>query len=376
MQPAEKENIIVVKVGSSVLTKEADLDREAMLRIVLDIAKIVREQTAKIVLVSSGSKLIGKHRLQDAKGFKTGSASLNQVYSSVGQADLIHAYQDFFNALGVDIAQGLMTRRDFGSLDRYTSMRDVLTALLNTKIVPILNDNDLLTDEEVSFSDNDQLAAYVCAMLNAQRLVVLSDVDGLLDSPERVGGKTVPKVTNTQDARKKLWGRRKRDQSAGGMHSKIDTAELMMEFGIPMQLVNGKSPGVVQSVVEEGSQEGTIFVREDEEKKATVTRTQRWLRAGAIPQGQIRVSTMIAELLRHGRRASVLSIGVEEVTKPFGDKEVVEILDEEGIHLGLGVARMPSDEIHVNRQEEIDGTTKSQVVIHSDKIAPSQLPST
>lgn len=361
------DNITVVKIGSSTLAHETDLDLEAMRNIVTDIAQLVREDIAKVVMVSSGSVLIGKHRLgASLKGLRTGDATINQVCSTVGQADLIHAYQELYNAEGIDIAQGLITRRDFSIRSRYASMRDALFALLKLGRVPILNDNDLLTDEEVEFTDNDQLAAFVSAMLDAQRLIILSDVEGLLDAPPRLGGKVIPKVTDPEAVKQYLWGRRK-EQSAGGMPSKIETAILMSEFGIPMHLVNGKKPGVIKRVMD-GEPEGTYFAIE-EEPNVPRTEWQRWLRVGAVSSGAIRLSTMISDLLCHKRRTSIVSMGIEEIVKPFREGEVVDVLDENGNLIGRGVARMSSDELKVGDERELDGKTVSPTVIHYKKFA-------
>lgn len=366
MADLDLDNITVVKIGSSTLAHETDLDLEAMGNIVKDVAQLMREKIANIVMVSSGSVLIGKRRAGDAlKGLRTGDAKINQICSTIGQADLIHAYQELFSKEGMDIAQGLITRRDFSVRSCYNSMRDTLLTLLRLGRVPILNDNDLLTDREVSFSDNDQLAAYVSAMLDAQRLIILSDVEGLLDAPPRRGGKVIPQVSDPEEAKKYLWGRRK-DQSAGGMPSKIDTAILMGEFGIPMYLVNGKKPGVIGRVMR-GEPEGTFFSAGD--PRSTPSQLQRWLRVGAVSEGAIQVSTVIADLLRHGRRASVLNIGIEQIVKPFRNGGIVDVLDEDGVLLGRGRARMASDELHVQDEQEIDGKKDSPVVIHADKFA-------
>ncbi|MDD4762184.1 MAG: glutamate 5-kinase, partial [Candidatus Pacebacteria bacterium] len=190
MNDIDPHNLSVVKIGSSTLAHESGVNREVMRNIVTDISALVKARVAHIVIVSSGSVRIGKSQLGSRlKGLKTGAATANQICSTVGQADLVHAYEELFKAQGLDIAQGLITRRDFSIRQRYASMRDALLALLKVDRVPILNDNDLLTDEEVEFTDNDQLAAYVTAMLDAQRLIILSDVEGLLDAPPRVGGK-------------------------------------------------------------------------------------------------------------------------------------------------------------------------------------------
>ncbi|HAI98302.1 TPA: glutamate 5-kinase [Candidatus Peribacteria bacterium] len=363
------DNITVVKIGSSTLAHESGLDLATMRHIVTDIAQLVRENIAKVVMVSSGSVRIGKHSLgDDVRGLKTGKATLNQVCSTIGQADLIHAYQDLFHREGLDIAQGLITRRDFSIRQRYESMRDVLLTLLRVNRIPILNDNDLLTDEETDFTDNDHFAAYVSAMLDAQRLIILSDVEGLLDGPPRAGGKVISQITDAEDAKKYLWARRK-DQSSGGMPSKIDAAILMREFGIPLYLVNGKKPGVIGRVMR-GEHEGTFF--SSDEPVAQASQLQRWLRVGAVGTGKIELSTVIADLLRHGRRASVLSIGIEKILAPFKKGDIIDVCDESGSLLGRGVAQIDADGIRVGDERELDGRSKSPIVIHWEKFGSTK----
>jgi glutamate 5-kinase len=370
MNDIDPHNLSVVKIGSSTLAHESGVNRGVMQNIVTDISALVKARVAHIVIVSSGSVRIGKSKLGSRlKGLKTGAATANQISSTVGQADLIHAYEELFKAQGLDIAQGLITRRDFSIRERYASMRDALLALLKVDhIIPILNDNDLLTDEEVEFTDNDQLAAYVTAMLDAQRLIILSDVEGLLDAPPRIGGKIIRRVTNPEDARQYLWWRRKK-QSAGGMPSKIDTAILMGEFGIPMYLVNGRKPHVIERVLN-GEEEGTVF--ESGTTTTSASLLQRWLRAGAMGAGAIELSTVIAQLLRNGRRASVLSIGIEEILRPFRKDEVVDVYDESGQLLGRGMAQRDSDALIVGDERQLDGQVKSPIVIHWQKFAAFQ----
>lgn len=335
---SKEPEVVVAKIGSRVLSKGDDLDMTVIEQVTEDVAHLVNNDIANVVLVSSGSVLIGKHRLEQTPNVPKMTGSLEkQVASTIGQVDLVHSYEEEFRKRKIDTAQGLVTRRDFSLRDRYNSMREVLLSLLKMKKVPILNENDLLSDEELEFSDNDQLAAYVSAMVNAHRLVILSDVEGLLDAPPRLGGKIVPKVEDIAEARKLIWGKRKKEISAGGMESKIDTAELMMDLGIPLHLVGGKNPGILRSVVE-GNQEGTLF--ECDQGSADLKDVERWLKTGAVARGRIAVSTYIADLLRQGRHPNVLSAGVEEVSESFNEGDVIEILDEVGNSLGKGIAHI------------------------------------
>lgn len=367
VKKSKETDIVVAKIGSRVLSKGDDIDMKVIEQVTDDISHLVQNNVANVVLVSSGSVLIGKHRLAQTPNVpKMTGALLKQVSSTIGQVDLVHSYEEEFRRRGIDTAQGLVTRRDFSLRDRYNSMRDVIRSLLHMKKVPILNENDLLSDEELEFSDNDQLAAYVSAMVNASRLVILSDVDGLLDAPPRMGGKIVPKVEDIAEARKLIWGKRKKEISAGGMESKLNTAELMMDLGIPMHLVNGKKTGVLRSVVE-GNQEGTLFEAVHEE--SDFSDIERWLKTGAVARGRIVVSTYIADLLRQGRHPNVLSIGVEDVQESFQEDDVVEVLDESGTLLGKGVARIGSQDFTLNKDDEIEGKQKSEVVIRAAKFA-------
>lgn len=217
---------------------------------------------------------------------------------------------------------------------------------------------------------NDQLAAYISAMVNATRLVILSDIDGLLDAPSRLNGKIIPLVEDIDEARELIWGKRKKEISAGGMDSKLNTAELMMDLGIPMHLVNGKRPGVLRSVVE-GQPEGTLFYAKPDDS-ADLSSLQVWLRTSAIAKGRIIVSTYIADLLRQGRHPNILSVGVEEVQQPFEEGDVVEVQDESGKHLGKGVARLSSEAFTLKGEGEIEGREKSAVLIRAAKFAGLQ----
>ncbi|MFA6523651.1 MAG: glutamate 5-kinase [Candidatus Peribacteraceae bacterium] len=372
MSDLDLDNVVVVKVGSSVIAHESDIDLTAMQRIVNDIADIVLSKIAHVVLVTSGAVSIGKRRMgPDAVRIqKKGEASISQIAYTIGMSELISAYRNLFTTRGVHIAMGIITRRDFSIRERYVQTRDALLSLLWMGHVPILNDNDLVDQGQRGFSNNDHLAAYAAAQVNARRLVLLSDEDGLMDAPPSQNPKVITRVTNPVDARKYLWGKDRRDVSklepgAGGMPSKIDTAILMNEFGIPMHLANGRKPGVLKRILN-NEPEGTIFA-DEEQGGREFTSIQRWLRAGAEPVGKIHLSTVIADLLRHGKRSSLLSMGIEKVERPFRKGDVVEAFDESGVLLGRGVAEADSMDLKVADERILDGQQQSPTVIHWKK---------
>ena len=355
----QKKKLIVIKIGTHVLHQENGLNNQIISNVVKNISEFL-PQNYQFIIVSSGAVASGKKLIQINK--KLTHTRSEQIYAAVGQVDLINTYQKYFNKYQIKTAQALFTRRDFSDRDRYLSMKEVLKQLLNNNIVPIINENDVLCTEELNFSDNDQLSAYVSAMLNADYLLILSNVEGLYDAHPQEGGKLVKKINKITPQVKSWASTKKSDLGRGGMPSKLETAKFIMDLGIPMYLASGHTPNIVKKIIT-GKKIGTIFNNTQNKETNSL---KRWLKMGAIPSGTIVVCNFIADLLEQGRRASILSIGIEEIKKPFKKGDIVQVINEKEQIIGLGMAKISSAEFKIKEQKEINGQKKSKIIIHTD----------
>lgn len=250
---------LVIKVGTNVLTTEGGaLDKLVIQQLVNQIAEL-RKQNIQVVLVSSGAVGAGKTLIQLAN--TQDEVTSRQIFSSVGQAKLMGIYASCFSEYDITCAQVLATKEDFSaSMEHYKNMKNCLFGLLEEGIVPIVNENDVVSLEELMFTDNDELAGLMAFMIEAEALFILSNIDGVYDGhPEDKTSKVIDIVPFGDESFEKFVQTGKSSGGRGGMQSKFDTAKRVTEKGIQMHIVNGKINGVVLSLVK-GERVGTIFL--------------------------------------------------------------------------------------------------------------------
>ncbi|NDK07906.1 glutamate 5-kinase [Candidatus Gracilibacteria bacterium] len=344
--------IYVIKIGSNVLLGENGIDEEIINNLALKVSKL-KNNGIKVVLVSSGAVAMGKKKMgtNTIKGLTKDECG--QIFSSIGQTRLMDTYTRYFDKYDIIISQALLTRRDFSDRERYNSIKKVLFTSLELGIVPIINENDVLSVEELDFSDNDELGALLAAMIGADKLIILSNINGLYDSFPN--GNLIKKVEKIDKSILSMVGVDKSSMGKGGMESKLKTAKMMMDLGIKMYIANGKNKDTIEKIYN-NSNPGTVFESIEEKK---VDSLRKWLKAGAVPTGKLQVSTIIADLLKSGKRASLLEIGVEKVEKEFVKGDVVGVFDMEGCCIGYGIAKIDSNEIDKYSEER-------KIVIHTN----------
>ena len=257
---------IAIKIGSLVLTRSnGQLNSKAIKHIVCDVAKIIKNGNKKVVIVSSGAVSSGRVTEVLQGDFHVDVKNQDkhivraQILASIGQSKLIAFYAEEFKKHGLVCAQILVTRLDFAKRKRFLSLRTVIRNLLNLNIMPIINENDVLCDEELDFSDNDQLAYMVSKMLSIDKLIILTNVEGVYDrSPKKVGAKLLSKIDDIKevfkniDDEKNIFGR-------GGMKSKLQIAQLVTSFGIPMHIVSGFKENAASDIILNNKPIGTFF---------------------------------------------------------------------------------------------------------------------
>jgi glutamate 5-kinase len=356
---------VVLKLGSSVVTTERGLDRKTIRSVVDDIISC-RKEGYEFIIVSSGAVAAGVRRLMLPGGAK--SIPQKQAAASVGQTRLMAAYEDAFSSHGVKAAQMLLTRDDLAGRQRYLNARNTLTTLLSWGVIPIINENDTVVVDEIKFGDNDNLSALVATLAEADLLLVLTDMEGLMDCDPRSNPEAclIPLVERLTPDIKRLAGESTSQMGRGGMTSKLQAAEKAGLTGIPTVIAKGKTPKVVSRVVS-GESLGTLILP----AKERISARKHWLRYNLEPEGTIFVDEGAATAIGTQGK-SLLPIGVTSVSGHFDPGAAVEIMDPRGLPVARGLVNYSSEEIKriLGRcTAEIDwvlGYRRNDEVAHAD----------
>ncbi len=363
---------IVVKLGTNLLTAGTErLDLEVMATIVGQIARLKQKGHA-VILVSSGAVAAGRHRIGDAP--KLPRSGVRQVWAAVGQSILMDSYDQLFQWHGITVAQTLVTRGDLQNRLSYLNARNTLLALMELGVVPIVNENDVVAVEELegaSFGDNDTLSALVANLVDADALVILSDVDGLYTAnPARdSSAKLLPLVTRIDASTEDMAGKEIDARSRGGMITKIQAAKLATASGVSVIIANGRAHDVLPRLAS-GEQIGTLFT-------ATSTKVEsrkRWMLSGLSRRGVLVVDAGAAQALRDGNR-SLLPAGVSDVQGDFQRGDIVSIRDGAGKEIACGMVNYGMDEVRQvkgMRSGEIEavlGFSYGDEVVHRNNLA-------
>lgn len=344
---------VVIKLGTSTVTgSQGELSLERIEPIVHSIAAL-QTKGRQVILVSSGAVGLGRgwlglhpSRLKDIV--------TKQACAAVGQSLLMEAYKRLFGGYGVKIAQVLLTEEDFSNWRRYSNLRRTMEKLMGFGVLPIVNENDTISTAEletvgdsprsVAFSDNDRLAALVMSGLEADALILLTNVDGLLNTEtfakrRRAGSGSHPQVIQlisqvTPELRSLASG--PSQSGRGGMMTKLEAAEIAMNCGGVAVIANGSRAETLPRIFA-GEPEGTVFLPSNRMKGK-----RRWLAYAAGVRGRVVVDAGAQRAITRGK-ASLLSSGVVRVEKPFGPMDVVSIANVEGNEFARGIANCASE---------------------------------
>lgn len=358
---------IVVKVGTNVLSKlddSLDLDRIESL---CDQVLRILDSGRKVVMVSSGAigagmGLLGlKHRPKDLPHLQAAAAT--------GQAHLIRLYNDCFQRRGYHAAQLLLTANDFKNRVRYLNVRNTLNTLFEYQVVPIINENDTVSIDEIKFGDNDQLAAMVTGLMESPLLVILSVVRGLFDGdPSKSGSKLIPLVESWNESLRSLAVESKSSRGTGGMQSKLDAVRIATAVGEDVILADGTLPNVLDEILT-GHDIGTLFLG----KYKAVPAWKRWIGFTMKPKGRFRLDSGARHAVEH-KGKSLLAAGIKSVVGEFTRGEVVALEDELGHEFARGLSNFDSREARLvagKKTTEIAkvlGDVPYAEVIHRDNL--------
>lgn len=351
---------IVVKLGTNVLRNDDGyVSLPRVYSFIENIATLVKSGK-EVIIVTSGAVGLGKKRL----GLEnTQGTAIKQACAAIGQGKLMSIYENGFDTYGLTAAQILLTEDDFSVRERYLSLRTTFNKLLELGVIPVINQNDTVStldvtlrlvkeDLQVCFSDNDKLSALVASELDADLLIILSDIDGLYDDNPKTNpeAKLIKSVSEVDDKILALASGVS-DGGRGGMETKLRAARLVTRFGGKVLIANGKQPYIIKRIFD-GEDLGTMFLPSNE----NLSDKKRWIGYATNIIGKIIVNDGAKQALISGEK-SLLPIGVIEIKNSFKKGDVISILDEDKNEFARGIVNYDSD------------SCKKVIGCHSDNIA-------
>ncbi|MCH7859223.1 MAG: glutamate 5-kinase [Candidatus Marinimicrobia bacterium] len=322
---------LIVKVGSHVLSEGNRFTSADVRHIADQIMELIHDGN-EVLLVTSGAVLMGRN-LMDLN-LSLYPRNLKQSLAAIGQVALMSEYTKIFAELNRPVGQILINLEDFHDRARYLNIKQTIQGLFKLKVLPILNENDCISTEDFAFGDNDNMAAQLTGMLDADLLIILSTVDGLYDGePKDPASRVIPTVASITPQMLKDASTKGQLLSTGGMVAKLQAIKKAVHFGVPVILANGKERDILRKIFS-GAQVGTLF----EPKAKRMPLRKRWLAYSTKVKGQVMVDegARVAVTLEN---ASLLSSGVTGIQGKFEAQDVVAILDGQGREFARGITK-------------------------------------
>ncbi len=343
---------IVIKIGSQLLEKDNDIDRDFVEDLAYQIKKL-KEKGKDILIVSSGAVLAGIKKLGIDRKPKT--ITEKQAISAIGQAYLIQLYDKIFSKNKLTIAQILLTTEGLKERKRYVYAKNTIEKLLELDVIPIINENDTVAIEEIVFGDNDFLAAHVSVLANADLLIILSTAGGVYTGdPLKQESKLIEEIKDINEALK-YAGSSKSKFGTGGMRSKLEASEIAVSHGIPV-VIAPKEKDIILNIIE-GKIKGTFIHPQEKRYKGK----KSWIALLSEPKGKITVDKGAEKALYAGK--SLLPAGIKKVEGYFSKGNVIAIENEEGKIIGKGIVNYSSNELL-----KVIGKKGEKEAIHRDNL--------
>ena len=331
---------IAIKVGSNVLSrKDGTLDVTRISSLVDQIVEL-RRAGIEVLLISSGSIASGRSLLRASR--KLDSVEQRQLFSAIGQIKLIDCYYRLFRDYGVTVGQVLTTKENLSSRRHYLNQRSCMKVMLENGVIPIVNENDTVSVTELMFTDNDELSGLIASMMDAEMLIILSNVDGVYDgNPKLPESSVIREVEPGKDlsdyiqAEKSEFGR-------GGMLTKSSIARKVADEGIAVVIANGKRDGILTDLIQHP--ESTVCTR-FVPAEGGVSSMKKWIaHSDGFAKGEIHLNENAARILRGKKAVSLLPVGVTQIKGEFEKDDIVRIIDARGKRIGVGRVSTGSDE--------------------------------
>lgn len=323
---------IVIKVGSNVLTRsDGRLDITRMSALVDQVAEL-KAGGHEVILVSSGAVASGRGELKVEH--KLDSVEQRQLFSALGQAKLINLYYDLFREYHIHVGQVLTMKESFATRREYLNQRACMAVMLDNGVIPIVNENDTISVTELMFTDNDELSGLIAAMMDADILIMLSNIDGIYDGePGSPGAAVITRVEADSDV-----GRYVRDVKSsfgrGGMLTKCSIARKVADEGIRVIIANGKRENILTDLM--ARPEDTPHT-EFAPNPDAASNMKKWIaHSASFAKGVVRINAAAANALRDDRAVSLLLVGVTTIEGDFEEGDLITIADESGHHIAVG----------------------------------------
>ena len=362
---------IAVKIGSNVLTRrDGTLDVTRMSALVDQVAEL-HKAGVEVILVSSGAVASGRSEIHPTK--KLDSVDQRQLFSAVGQAKLINRYYELFREHGIPVGQVLTMKENFATRRHYLNQKNCMTVMLENGVIPIVNENDTISVSELMFTDNDELSGLIASMMDAQVLIILSNIDGIYNgSPADPASEVISEIEHGKDlssyiqTSKSSFGR-------GGMLTKTNIARKVADEGITVIIANGKRDNIlvdllhqelpalfpdVQSSALDSQLTYTRFIPAPQ----PVSSVKKWIaHSEGFAKGELHIDDCATKVLASDKAVSILPIGITDVRGEFEKDDIVRIIDFEGNPIGVGKANCSSEQAR-----EAMGKHGKKPVVHYD----------
>jgi glutamate 5-kinase len=333
-----KFNRIAIKVGSNVITRsDGSLNTGRMLRLVEEIAILYRQGT-EVILISSGAVAAGRSNVAPSK--KTGIISAKQIWAAIGQVKLMSNYQFLFGKYGIQAGQLLATKESFGDRLHYLNLKNCISAMLENKVLPIVNENDTISITELMFTDNDELSGMISSMMDCGTLIILTNVDGIYTGvPGSPGSELISEIDSNFEDLGKYMMTTVSGYGRGGMLTKCSIAREIASEGINVYIANGTRDSIISDIFREKNIPCTHFAPASGKKNGV----KKWLsHSDTFAKGIVHINKGATEALTGDKATSLLMIGVSKIEGYFKKGDIIRIFNDKGKQIGLGKSQYDS----------------------------------
>ena len=348
---------ITLKVGSNVLTLPDGNPNEGLIARLVEQIVILKKKGIEVLLVSSGAVASGRRVIGEPKNCD--AVSCRQLWAAVGQVRLIQMYSEFFGQHGLICSQVLATKEDFRDRRHFLNMRNCLETLLKNNVIPVINENDVVSITELMFTDNDELSGLITNMMNSEALIILSNIDGIYDGlPSDPTSKLIPIIEPDNNTASRYIAPTKSNFGRGGMLTKFSIAKKVALAGTPVHIANGTTDNIIIDIVE-GNKNTKQTVFTPGRKTTTI---KKWLaHSDTVAKGAVKINAGATARLYDSHAVSLLPVGLTTIEGEFLKGDIIQIIDDKGTIIGLGRSEYNSE----TARKKI-GERNARPIIHYD----------
>lgn len=346
---------IIVKIGSNVFTDENGLPDITRINHLVEQVAAIKKQGKQVILVSSGAVASGRSLITVSE--KYDAVAARQLLASIGQVKLINTYSQLFERFKILCSQVLVTKEDFRDRLHYLNMKNCLELLLQYEVIPVVNENDVVSVTELMFTDNDELAGLIASMLNAQALIILTNVDGIYNGdPKLAASRVINEIDGANIDFSSFITSGRSQFGRGGMITKSNIAQKVAALGIAVHIANGTKENILNDVLENKVQH-TRFL-----PNKTASGKKKWLaHSEHYATGMVQVNDGAKTALTSTKATSLLPIGIVNILSDFKKGDIIKLVDTNEKLIGLGIAEYSAD-----KAKESVGQKNQKPLVHYD----------